>query len=73
MILDGINAADIEEKPPQVFASLMSWAIFGAAFEWSKSRPRPPVEEIAGQVVQLITDPLRSRQAGNFSETVRAR
>jgi AcrR family transcriptional regulator len=39
---------------PQELAALMSWAIFGAGFEWSLSERRRPVQEWASDVVDTL-------------------
>jgi AcrR family transcriptional regulator len=43
-------------------AVAMSWAIFGVGLQWSRSARRAPVEEMAGQVVAVLT--------GGLSEAV---
>ena len=45
-------------------AMAMSWAIFGAGLQWSRGARRSSVEEMAGQVVAVLT--------GGLSEAVEA-
>lgn len=45
--------------PPEVVATSASWAIYGAAKAWSALPDRPPAEEIAPFVLQLITPMLQ--------------
>jgi AcrR family transcriptional regulator len=42
---------------PEMLAAAASWAIYGAAKEWSQTPNRPPSEEIAQTVVHLV-DPI---------------
>jgi AcrR family transcriptional regulator len=39
---------------PDQVATIASWAIYGAAVEWSKNEPRVPASEFALQVLPLI-------------------
>jgi AcrR family transcriptional regulator len=43
---------------PEVVASVVSWAIFGAGLQWSRNGASHPVEEIAGQVLSVIVEGL---------------
>jgi Transcriptional regulator len=40
--------------PPEVAASMCSWAIFGVANEWSKQRKAPPLNEMADYVLRVL-------------------
>ena len=42
---------------PEMLSAAASWAIYGAAKEWSQTPNRPPSEEIAQTVVHLV-DPI---------------
>jgi AcrR family transcriptional regulator len=44
--------------PPEVVASVVSWAIFGAGLQWSRNGTSHPAEEIAGQVLSVIAEGL---------------
>jgi AcrR family transcriptional regulator len=39
---------------PEVVASVVSWAIFGAGLQWSRNGTSRPIEETAGQVLSVI-------------------
>jgi AcrR family transcriptional regulator len=53
--------------PPEMVATSVSWAIFGAVKEWFRTPGRPPAEEIVPLILQLIlpilqaTDPLHTQ------------
>ncbi len=37
-------------------ASVMSWAIFGSAIQWSHTEQKPSAEEMTGQVLLMLTE-----------------
>ena len=49
-------------------AMVMSWAIFGAGLQWSRGARRSSVEEMAGQVVAVLTGGLREAVQVPFLE-----
>ncbi len=55
MILDGLKENAAQESPPEMRATALSWAIYGAAQEWVRTPKRPPSEEIVGTVVKLVS------------------
>lgn len=40
--------------PKEAIATGLSWSLYGAAFRWSRLRPRPPVSQAAREVIQLF-------------------
>jgi AcrR family transcriptional regulator len=55
MLLNGLK----QHKPtgpvsPEMLSAAASWAIYGAAKEWSQTPNRPPSEEVAQTVVRLV-------------------
>jgi AcrR family transcriptional regulator len=55
MILDGVRQHPPPSgDSPEVIASIVSWAIFGAAKEWVRTPDRVPSEQIAATVVRLV-------------------
>jgi hypothetical protein len=41
-------------RTPETMATVMSWAIFGAALQWARGDRGQPIEEVAGQVVDAL-------------------
>ena len=67
----------LEQTPPpdsecraavDTAAMVMSWAIFGAGLQWSRGARRSSVEEMAGQVVAVLTGGLREAVQVPFLE-----
>jgi AcrR family transcriptional regulator len=55
MLLDGLRKHPREDGvPPEMMASALAWAIYGAAKEWVRTPDRPPVERAADEVVRLL-------------------
>lgn len=55
MILDGLRQHPSERPvPPAMVATIVSWAIYGAAQEWVRTPDRPRSEDIVGTLVILI-------------------
>jgi AcrR family transcriptional regulator len=55
MILDGLQENPSQKSAPEMRATALSWAIYGAAQEWIRTPNRSPSEEIAGTVVTLVS------------------
>ena len=56
MILDGLKQHPVERPvPPEMVATAVSWAIYGAAQEWVRTPDRPPSEEIVGPLLTLVS------------------
>jgi AcrR family transcriptional regulator len=55
MILGGLQQHPTSGVSPQIQASTVSWAIYGAAKEWVRTPRRVPSEAIAETVLRLIT------------------
>jgi AcrR family transcriptional regulator len=61
MILDGLKQHPSERPvPPEVVATTLSWAIYGAAQEWVRTPNRAPSEDIVGPLVMLVSPLLHS-------------
>lgn len=52
------RSAAMTRIPAETMASIMSWAIFGTAVEWSRREHRPPTEEMTRQVLQALIEGL---------------
>lgn len=59
MLLQGLRQ-NTGTVSPEMLASAASWAIYGAAKEWSQTRDRLPSEEIAETVAALVVPILHS-------------
>ncbi|HKO19121.1 MAG TPA: TetR family transcriptional regulator [Acidobacteriaceae bacterium] len=44
----------VEGVSPEMMASTLSWAIYGAAKEWVRTQERPPVEQAVNDIVRLV-------------------
>jgi AcrR family transcriptional regulator len=49
---------DGRPENPEVVASVVSWAIFGAGLQWGRNGASRPAEETAGQVLSVIVEGL---------------
>ncbi len=55
IILDGLKRHPWERPvSPEMVATTVSWAIYGAAQEWVRTPNRPPSEDIVGPLVTLV-------------------
>ncbi len=55
MLLDGIRRhPPAGDYSPELIAATASWAIYGAAREWTRTPNRPPSEQIASTVQRLV-------------------
>jgi AcrR family transcriptional regulator len=64
MILDGLKQHPSESPvSPEMIATTVSWAIYGAAQEWVRTPNRPRSEEIVETVVSLVSPILASSHA----------
>jgi len=65
MILDGLKRHPSKNPvSPEMIATTVSWAIYGAAQEWVRTPNRPRSEEIVETVVTLVAPILASMPAG---------
>jgi AcrR family transcriptional regulator len=64
MLLDGLRPTALAQPTglvsPEMLASAASWAIYGAAREWSQTPDRLPSEEIAETLAALVVPILHS-------------
>jgi AcrR family transcriptional regulator len=64
-VLRSIFITGLRERPPKdgvpadLVAAAAAWAMYGAAKEWALMEPRPPAEDIAGAIVELVAPILR--------------
>ncbi|HSK99717.1 MAG TPA: TetR/AcrR family transcriptional regulator [Rubrobacteraceae bacterium] len=49
-----VRRVDGRSISPDVTASVVSWAIFGAALDWSRNGAAPSSEEVADQVLSVV-------------------
>ncbi len=64
MLLDGIrNHPPASGDAPELLAATASWAIYGAAKEWSRTPNRAPSEEIAATIQRLVAPLLNPQSA----------
>ena len=55
MLLYGLKKhPPVEGVSPEMLASTMAWAIYGAAKEWVRTPTRPPAEQTVDSVVRLV-------------------
>jgi hypothetical protein len=55
MLLEGMRKHPREDGvSPEMMASTIAWAIYGAAKEWVRTPERPPVEQAVDGVVRLV-------------------
>ena len=52
---------------PEMLASTLSWAIYGAAKEWVRTPGRPPMEQAAEGILRLVGPVMTVNQAGEAS------
>jgi AcrR family transcriptional regulator len=56
MILEGFKAhPSTAEISPDLIASTVSWAIYGAAKQWAQDPARGPAEQMADQIEKLVS------------------
>ena len=48
----------VRSVAPQTAATGVSWAIFGAALDWSQASPRPPADATATEIAALLSEGL---------------
>ena len=53
-------------------ATVLSWAIFGAGLEWSRAKARVPAEQMAGEILTLISGSLSITADTTADTTARA-
>ncbi len=64
MILEGLEKhASGSAIPPEMIATMVGWAIHGAAKEWVRTPNRSPSEEIVEMVMSLISPILGTTHA----------
>ena len=66
MLLEGMRKHPRPDGiPPEMMASTLAWAIYGAAKEWARSQPRPGVEEAVDSIVRLVEPMMGVEYTGN--------
>jgi AcrR family transcriptional regulator len=55
MLSDGLRAHGDVNRSPDMLAASASWAIFGAAKQWASVPDRVPAEQVAGEIVELVS------------------
>lgn len=61
MVLDGLQQHPAQSSiSPEMIATTVSWAIYGAAQQWVRTPNRPPSEEIVKTIVTLVSPILAS-------------
>ena len=61
MILDGLQRhPSASTTPPELIASTVTWAIYGAAQEWFRTPNRPSSDEVSKTIVTLVSPLLNS-------------
>jgi hypothetical protein len=68
MILDGLKqqaagGGGYHRLTPEMVATAASWAIYGGAKEWQRTRNRAPSEEAADAVLSLVVPMLHPAEA----------
>ena len=67
MLLYGFRKHPADGVSPEMLASTLSWAIYGAAKEWVRTPARPPVEQAAEGILRLVGPLMAVNQAGEAS------
>ncbi|MEI9898326.1 MAG: TetR/AcrR family transcriptional regulator [Chthoniobacter sp.] len=68
MILDGLKRhAPSGVAPPEMIATTISWAIYGAAKEWLRTPHRPPSEQAADTIMKLVAPIFPTEASGGTS------
>ena len=57
------QAKDYGSVSPEIVASVVSWAIFGAGLQWSRDGSAPPADETARQALTVILPGLGGRSS----------
>jgi AcrR family transcriptional regulator len=56
MLLDGLQRhPSALSAPPELIATTVTWAIYGAAQEWLRTPSRPPSDEVSKTIVSLVS------------------
>jgi AcrR family transcriptional regulator len=63
---------DGKPATPEVAASAVSWAIFGAGLQWSRNGAGPAADEVADQVLKVIFEGLDGGAARLHRLTIQA-
>lgn len=70
ILLDGFRKRPkVDGVSPEMLASTLSWAIYGAAKEWVRTQGRPPVEEAVDAVVRLVGPLMAVAEGGEGAAT----